>query len=64
MDESIICIEILESEALEMEDIQLDKYSEVDKIIPTITCQADHEGKDLDVNPKKSEEHTKDNNER
>lgn len=38
-----------------MEDIQLIKYFEVDKTIPTIICQANHQNKDLDINFEESE---------
>ena len=42
LDDAIAHIEIRESEALEMEDIQLVEDSEVDEITTPITCQADH----------------------
>lgn len=55
LDEVIVYIEIPESEAKEMVDIQFVKDVEVDKPIPTITCQADHEDEDLDKNLEESE---------
>ena len=64
LDEAIVHIEIPESEALEMEDIQLVEDSEVDETTSTITRQADHEDEDLDVNPEDSEDQAKDNDER
>ena len=56
LDDAIVHIEIPESEALEMEDIQLVEDSEIDEIKPTITRQADHEDKDLNMNPEESEQ--------
>ena len=55
LDNAIVRIEIPESEVLEMEDIQLIKDFEVNEITPTITCQADYEYEDLDMNPEESE---------
>ena len=63
LDEAIVHIEIPESEALEMEDIQLVEDSEVDETTTTITRQADHEDENLDVNPEESEELAKENDE-
>ena len=63
LDETIVHIEISESEAIKMEDIQLVEDSAVDEATPTITRQADHEDEDLDVNPEESEEQAKDNDE-
>ena len=63
MDKAIVHIEIPESEALEMENIQLVVDSKVDKTTLTITHQADHENEDLDINPEELEKQAKYNNE-
>ena len=60
LDKVIIHIEILESEAKEMEDIQLVEDAKIDKPTPTITRQADHEDEDFDENFEKSERQAKD----
>ncbi len=60
LDEAIIHIEIPESEAKKMEDIQLIKDVEVHEPIPTITRQADHKDENLDKNHKKSKQQFKD----
>ena len=54
LDDAIVHIEIFESKALEMEDIQLVENFEVNKTIPTITRQADYEQEDLDMNLEES----------
>lgn len=56
LDKVIVHIEIFDSKGLEMEVIQFVEDSEVDKITPIITRQADYEDEDLDVNYEKSEE--------
>lgn len=56
LDEAIKHIEVPELEAKEIEDIQLGEDPKVDAAIMTITCQADHEAEDLDVNHDKAEE--------
>ena len=63
LDDATVHIEIPKSEALKIEDIQLVEDSEVDKITPTITRQSDHEDEELDMNPEKSEQQAKDNDE-
>ena len=63
LDDAIVHIEILESEALEIEDIQLVQDFEIDEITPIITCQADHEDEDHNMNLEESKQQAKDNDE-
>ena len=54
-DEAIIYIEIPESEAKKIKDIQLVKDAKVNKPTPIVTRQAEHEHKNLNENLGESE---------
>ena len=56
LDKAIVYIEIPESEAKKIEDIQLVKNAKLDKPTPTVIRQADHEDEDFNENFEESEQ--------
>ena len=60
LDKAIDHIEIPESGAKEIEDIQLVEDVEVDQPISIVTRQADHEDENLNENREESKQHAKD----
>lgn len=59
MDKAIVHIEILESKASGIEDIQLVENSEVKTAPLTVTYQVDHKDANFDLNSKESEQQAK-----
>ena len=59
LDEAIVYIKIPESEAKEIEDIQLVNDAKVNKPIPIVTRQVDYEDEDLNENLEDSKQQAK-----